>query len=177
MRAGIEAANEKEGRDEIEFDETLTGSTIELTSNELLIISDDLTINGLGAEKLTIDAQRNSGIFIDDVLEAGTGGDRFVFNSVNHGVDTIVDFSSDEDLIVVSQSSFGDSLELGLLDSSYLVTIPDLNQLDPNFDVGFVYVENEGSLSYINRSNDLDLTEIAILLEQPSLSSNNLEVV
>ncbi|ELR99973.1 choice-of-anchor Q domain-containing protein [Gloeocapsa sp. PCC 73106] len=62
LREAIALANERVGADVIEFDASLTGEMISLTSGELLI-SDELEITGLGAENLTIDGQGNSRIF------------------------------------------------------------------------------------------------------------------
>ena len=43
-----------------------------------------------------------------DILTGGTGADRFIFNSVADGLDTITDFNSAEsDLIQISASGFG----------------------------------------------------------------------
>ncbi len=65
LRAAIEQANATAGADTISFDAALAGQTIVLT-NELLI-SDDLTITGLGADQLTLDGNGDSRIFnIDD---------------------------------------------------------------------------------------------------------------
>jgi hypothetical protein len=66
LRAAIESANAKTGKDRIVFDSQLKGGTIELTSGEL-VISDSLKIKGSGANFLTIDAAKSSRIFkIDD---------------------------------------------------------------------------------------------------------------
>lgn len=91
LREAIEYANGLAGADTIEFDASLTGKTILLTQGELAI-TDELTINGLGAELLTIDASGNdptpdannldgSGIFnVSDSTEINgltlTGGDQ-----------------------------------------------------------------------------------------------------
>ena len=69
LRAAIEAANAESGADEITFADTLDGQTIVLTDE--LLITDDLTIDALGAEPwrlpITIDAGHHSRIFnIDD---------------------------------------------------------------------------------------------------------------
>lgn len=61
LRAAIEQANASEGADTISFDAALAGQTILL--NNQLRIRDDLTIIGLGADQLTIDANHNSRIF------------------------------------------------------------------------------------------------------------------
>lgn len=54
------------GADEIVFDAALTGNAIQLNGTQLPTITDDLTITGLGAGQLAIDAQGNSRIFVID---------------------------------------------------------------------------------------------------------------
>ncbi len=55
--------------DTISFDSSLSGGTIALTLGQL-IIEKDLTINGLGADNLTIDANQNSRVLkIDDTTD------------------------------------------------------------------------------------------------------------
>ena len=66
LRQAILDANGLGGADEIFFDSGLSGGTINLTSGELLI-TDDLSINGLGADFLSVDAGGFSRVFnIDD---------------------------------------------------------------------------------------------------------------
>ncbi len=59
LRQAILNANGLGGADEILFDSGLSGGTINLTGGELLI-TDDLAINGLGADFLSIDASGSS---------------------------------------------------------------------------------------------------------------------
>ncbi|MEX0726233.1 MAG: choice-of-anchor Q domain-containing protein, partial [Planctomycetaceae bacterium] len=71
LREAIIAANNDGGADTIDFDASLAGGTITLGGTQLTI-TDDLTITGLGADQLTIDANNASRIFtVDD----GTGAD------------------------------------------------------------------------------------------------------
>lgn len=65
LREAIEQANVRPGADTIEFGGSLTaaGPAAILLSGGELVISDWLTINGSGAEALTIDAQHQSRIF------------------------------------------------------------------------------------------------------------------
>ncbi len=87
LREAIEAANTNTpvgdapagmpGLDTIDFDELLSGGTITLTNGELQI-TDDLTINGLGADELTVSGNNASRVF-----------------NVNDG-----DFQSDIDVII-----------------------------------------------------------------------------
>ena len=66
LREAIALSNEQEGENTITFDSDLSGGTITLNSGELLI-SDSLTIEGLDAERLTIDANDSSRVFnLDD---------------------------------------------------------------------------------------------------------------
>ncbi len=66
LREAVELANLVSGPDVIDFDPQLAGQTITLSLGEL-VVTDSLTINGLGADQLTIDAQGNSRLFnIDD---------------------------------------------------------------------------------------------------------------
>lgn len=62
LRQAILDANANPGADQITFDTRLRNQTLTLTSGEL-VITDDLTIEGLGKHKLTIDAGGNSRIF------------------------------------------------------------------------------------------------------------------
>lgn len=64
LREAIGSANTQAGADTINFNfgSDFSGGTIDLTSGSLGI-SDSLTINGLGADLLTLDAQNNSRVF------------------------------------------------------------------------------------------------------------------
>jgi hypothetical protein len=61
LRAAVTQANAHAGADIVVFDEWLTG-TIALTGGEL-DITDDLTINGPGADKLTVNGNHTSRVF------------------------------------------------------------------------------------------------------------------
>ncbi|MEM9272433.1 MAG: carbohydrate-binding protein [Cyanobacteria bacterium P01_F01_bin.143] len=65
LRQAIADANAAIGLDTIEFDNSLSGQEIILTSGELQI-TDDLTINGLGADFLTISGNNNDRVFLVD---------------------------------------------------------------------------------------------------------------
>ena len=62
LREAIAQANEQAGADTITFDSDLTGGTITLALGELAI-DKNLTIQGLGAENITIDANRPDNVF------------------------------------------------------------------------------------------------------------------
>lgn len=62
LRDAIAAANANPGADIINFNAGLTGKTI-LLNKGVLNISSDLTISGLGEDKLTISGNQQSGVF------------------------------------------------------------------------------------------------------------------
>ena len=55
LREAVRLANESAGADEIAFDASLSGETITLGGTELTL-TDEVTISGLGADQLTVDA-------------------------------------------------------------------------------------------------------------------------
>ena len=65
LRQAIADANAAIGLDTIEFDNSLSGQEIILTSGELQI-TDDLNINGLGADFLTISGNNTDRVFLVD---------------------------------------------------------------------------------------------------------------
>jgi hypothetical protein len=78
LRSAIAQANDSEGNiDTIEFNSSLNGQTIVLSSGELTI-TDPLILNGLGDDQLTIDGNDNSRIF-----------------NVNDGTDNTIEVSID----------------------------------------------------------------------------------
>ncbi len=83
LREAIFATNTLLGSDTIEFDPTLVGKTILLTQGEFQI-TDDLTINGLGANSLTIDASGNDPTPVDQL---GDGSRIFNIDNGDNGID------------------------------------------------------------------------------------------
>ena len=69
LREAINLANASVGPDRIEFDPSLTLGVIELSLGDL-VIRDDLELVGLGASRLSINANANSRIFTIDDLDA-----------------------------------------------------------------------------------------------------------
>ncbi|MEW6494201.1 MAG: DUF4347 domain-containing protein [Cyanobacteriota bacterium] len=65
LREAIEEANNQGGKDIIEFDPGLSGQTITLTNGQLEI-TDDLFINGLSADNLSVSGGNNSRVFLID---------------------------------------------------------------------------------------------------------------
>jgi len=99
FRQAISDANTTAGTDDILFNAGLSGGTINLTSGELLI-SDDLTINGLGADLLTVDAGELSRVFKID--------DQVIENFINVSIDGLT-ITGGIAPIISSSNPFGSS--------------------------------------------------------------------
>ena len=91
LRQAIEDTNATAGFDTINFDEELRGQTITLTSGELQI-TDELTINGLGTDELTVSGNNSSRVF-----NVNDGNDSAQIDVVIDGL-TITDGFTDERL-------------------------------------------------------------------------------
>ncbi len=87
LRQAIFNANANPGADTISFDPALTGGTITLTEGEIAI-DETVTINGLGADQLTISGGDVSRIF----TLSGPGANTYTFNDL-----TIADGNSGAD--------------------------------------------------------------------------------
>lgn len=117
------------------------------------------------------------GGFADDLLSGGEGEDIFQFDSIRHGVDTIVDFTPDDDLISISSRGFLGGLDTGFLSEENFLILSNGESLDSDYSLGFVYSTEDGSLGYIDRENQIDLTEIAILSGIPTLEAVNIQII
>ena len=71
LREAIAATNNTSGEDTITFDNTLMGETITLGGSQL-VINDSVTIQGLGADQLTISGNDDSRIFLFGSVDAAT---------------------------------------------------------------------------------------------------------
>ena len=91
LRQAIEDTNATAGLDTINFDEEFRGQTITLTSGELQI-TDDLTLEGLGADELTVSGNNSSRVF-----NVNDGNDSDHIDVVIDGL-TITDGFTDERL-------------------------------------------------------------------------------
>ena len=112
LRQAIANSNNSDGADRIIFDSSLSGSTINLTSGEIRI-DDDLTIEGLGADNLTIDAGGNSRVFYT------VGGFNGLFSGPGRTTDVTVKgltitggFSSSDGGAIFAEDSFTSTLNL-----------------------------------------------------------------
>ena len=119
LRQAISDSNRAGGADRIVFDSSLTGETINLTSGQITI-DDDLIIEGLGAENLTIDAGGNSRIFrtvsgFDGLLSGpGPSTDITIQGLTLTGGNT----ESDGGAILAQRSSITSTLNLTIVDST-----------------------------------------------------------
>ncbi|ELR99943.1 calcium-binding protein [Gloeocapsa sp. PCC 73106] len=117
-------------RQTIEFDSSLTGETIVLTSGRL-ILSSEITINGLGAEELTLDAGGNSSLFAvndgnpESNIEVGingitiTGGQQRVAGAIENRENlTITESSIANNSSLLGGAIVNESGELTIIDSN-----------------------------------------------------------
>ena len=108
-----------------------------------------------------------------DYLAGTSGSDRFVFNSPNEGVDTIADFSVEDDTLVFSAAGFGGNLTSGML-ASQMFTV---GTAATNSDHRFVYDAGSGDLSYdSDGTGENEQVKIASLNNGLTLTHNNFYV-
>ncbi|TVQ45896.1 MAG: DUF4347 domain-containing protein [Gloeocapsa sp. DLM2.Bin57] len=112
----------------------------------------------------------------NDTLVGGPGRDRFQFNNYREGVDTIADFNPRADFITVSRRGFGNDLSRGFLPEEQFLSVSRFTQLDDSFDLGFIYAESIGRLAFIDRENNIPLTQLAVLRNEPDLTASNIIV-
>ena len=79
LRDAIVQANAAPGADEVVFDPVLSGQTILLTSDQLMI-TDDLVITGLGEDKLTVARDPGAPAFRIFEIDDGNGANSFNAN-------------------------------------------------------------------------------------------------
>lgn len=112
----------------------------------------------------------------NDTLVGGPGRDRFQFDNPRERVDTITDFNPAADFITVSRRGFGNDLSRGFLPEEQFLSVSRFTQLDDSFDLGFIYAESIGRLAFIDRENDIPLTQLAVLRNEPELTVSNIIV-
>jgi hypothetical protein len=165
LRQAILDANNAEGEDSIVFDTALTGQIITLTSGQL-DITDSLTIDGLGADDLTISGNDLSRVFqIDD-------GDALNFITVDLEGLMITDGSSDQGGGILNQENLtladsvitGNSAVLGggIFNGSGSLAIANSN-IDDNTVFGY-YTAPAGGGIYNNAGD--------VILSNSSVSGN-----
>ncbi|MBD2680481.1 calcium-binding protein [Nostoc paludosum FACHB-159] len=115
----------------------------------------------------------------DDTLYGGGGNDTFVFNSVNDGVDTIVDtiydFSTTNDVIQVSAVGFGGGLSIPSLQANQLT----IGTSATTNTARFIYNDITGALFFDRDGSASGFTQIKLaqLSTGLSLTNNNFVVV
>jgi Ca2+-binding RTX toxin-like protein/subtilisin family serine protease len=103
-----------------------------------------------------------------DYLIGGLGGDGFILSSSN-GIDTIVDFDSGVDLVLIDAIEFGlfnketfEGYAEGVVKAEDFVVIEKGQSLDSNSDANFIYDKNDGSLLVdVDGMGGLDAMQIA----------------
>jgi Ca2+-binding RTX toxin-like protein len=131
------------------------------TGNDLLTGSHrcDTLIGGNGHDFLV-------GYGGKDTLKGGYGKDAFVFSTPQDGVDTIQDFVSGADQLVISAQGFGADLALGLLNASqFSLGASASSQADR-----FIYHQATGALFFDpDGTGRLKPTQLAELSGNPHL--------
>jgi Ca2+-binding RTX toxin-like protein len=106
-----------------------------------------------------------------DTLRGGAGADKFQFFNPNEGVDTILDFVSGSDKIVISLAGFGSGLTAGLLSASRFVI--GTAALDANdrfiFNGGKLFFDRDGSGGASSK-------QIATLTGLPTLVASDISI-
>ena len=122
-----------------EFVETaFTVSVIDIDENGDVLLGGDGNDYLVGKQgNDTIDSGVGS-----DFLAGGAGEDRFIFNSPESGVDTITDFSPEDDTLVFSAAGFDGNLTAGMVSSGM-------------FTVGTTATDNQHRFIYDTDSGDL----------------------
>ena len=134
LRQAIADANALSGKDEIIFEDSLSGGEITLISGELTV-SDEVQIQGLGAEDLAISGNNNSPVFViddgtDDLIEVEITG-----LTLTEGIDreTPTDFGA-----IIDAGAGIDNLEQLTLSDS-IITGSDGTAID---NAGTLYLNN-----------------------------------
>jgi Ca2+-binding RTX toxin-like protein len=104
-----------------------------------------------------------------DYLIGGLGGDGFILSS-SDGIDTIIDFESGVDLVLIDAIEFGlfdkDTLQgyaEGVVKAEDFITIEKGQNLASNSDAYFIFDKNDGSLSVdVDGAGAIGAMQIAI---------------
>ncbi len=148
--------------------DSLQGRAGNNAANELIgNLGNDTLIGGLGDDTL------NGGAGAD-VLTGGGGRDRFVFDSINTGVDRIVDFSVGEDVIQVSARAFrGLRANVAITPGQFHLGIRAMDANDR-----FIYNNRTGVLFFdADGSGAGQQVQIAQLSGGPNLTAANFNVI
>ena len=146
-------------------DDVMWGESSEAVLNALFKGGDDVIFGGYGDDEIhggkgndqlnggwgkdtLIGDEGNdalSGDAGDDILLGGGGADKFIFHSVQHGLDRIIDFASLQgDKIQIKADGFGGDLVQGLLQAGQFV----LGSIAADASDRFIYNRSTGALSF-----------------------------
>lgn len=131
----------------------------------------DLLLGNAGDDILIGDAG-------NDTIRGGTGADTIILNSLS-GIDDILDFSPDEDLLQLDQSIFTGLSETGdELDSSDFVTADVLTFNEVLSGASILYEKSTGSIYYDADGGTADnATLIATVTDWLTLSNTNIDLI
>ena len=109
----------------------------------------------------------------NDTLSGGTENDSFIFDTLESGIDTITDFSVNDDLLVFSAAGFGSDLVAGEVRSE-MFTIGTAATSDEH---RFIYDAGSGDLFYDSDGvGNSEQIKIASLGTNLSLAHNNFQI-
>ncbi len=108
----------------------------------------------------------------NDTIKGGNGADKFTYTDTNQGIDTITDFKSGEDSIVISAAGFASDLTVGVLSSDQFVLGSNAVDADDRFlyDNGNLFYDADGTGS-------ASAVLIATLKGNPAITNDDIEVV
>jgi Ca2+-binding RTX toxin-like protein len=111
----------------------------------------------------------------NDILLGNGGANIFAFNSLNEGIDTIIDFSSSQDKLQFSATSFGGGLSSSVpLDSDQFITGSAATSASQRF----IYDINNGNLYFdVDGIGGAAQVQIGVLSNLSSLNTNNFAIV
>lgn len=140
-----------------------------VASAEIEAVSSD-NVFALNIQANTINSQEGN-----DTLTGSAQSDRFVYESIIDGVDTIAQFNPQEDSFVFAASGFGGGLtaQASLNPDAFVLGSAAQDTSDR-----FVYDDRTGQLFFDPDGSD-KLSTIAVLTlsDTPTLSSNNIEII
>jgi len=129
---------------------------------------DDNLAGGAGNDSLTGDDGNDTltGGAGNDTLTGSAGSDSFAFNNLSHGADTIADFVTGTDRILIEAAGFGGGLTAGALSSNQFVSGTAALDADDRF------IYSAGSLFYdADGTGTTAQVQIATLTGAPALNA------
>jgi ELWxxDGT repeat protein len=119
-----------------------------------------------------------NGGFGNDILMGNGGANIFEFDSLNDGIDTIIDFSSSRDKLQFSAASFGGGLSSAVLFNSDLLLTGSGADTATNASQRFIHNTDNGNLYFdVDGIGGARQVQIGILYNLSSLNTNNFAIV